>query len=147
MLGAEFTTNDALILAVLVVLFVLLALLGVAETGINRITRHKAEALAHEHPRRGRALQRLVEEPEKFLNPVLLTVNILQTATASISTYPVQPPVRHVGCRRSVSCSTSSSCSCSPRPSPRRGLSCTASRRRWRRRGRPPGWCGSGRCA
>ena len=87
MLGAEFTTNDALILAALIVLFVLLALLGVAETGINRITRHKAEALAHEHPRRGRALERLVEEPAKFLNPVLLTVNILQTATASISTY------------------------------------------------------------
>ena len=87
MLGAEFTTNDALILAALVVLFMLLALLGVAETGINRISHHKAEALAHEHPRRGRALQRLVDAPEKFLNPVLLTVNILQTATASISTY------------------------------------------------------------
>ena len=87
MLGAEFTSNDALILAALIVLFVLLALLGVAETGINRITRDKAEAIAHEHPRRGRALERLVEEPEKFLNPVLLTVNILQTATASISTF------------------------------------------------------------
>ena len=68
MLGAEFTTNDALILRFLLVLFALLALLGVAETGINRITRHKAEALAHERPRRGRALERLVEEP-KFLDP------------------------------------------------------------------------------
>ena len=34
----------------------------------------------------GRALLRLVEEPEKFLNPVLLTVNILQTVAASLST-------------------------------------------------------------
>jgi CBS domain containing-hemolysin-like protein len=87
MLATTFTGNDALLLGVLAILFVLLALLGVAETGINRISLHKAEAIADEHGRRSRALLRLVQEPEKFLNPVLLTVNILQTATASISTY------------------------------------------------------------
>ena len=87
MLAATFTVNDALLLGVLAILFVLLALLGVAETGINRISLHKAEAIADQHGRRGRALLRLVQEPEKFLNPVLLTVNVLQTATASISTF------------------------------------------------------------
>ena len=87
MYAAEFTSNDALILAALVVLFVLLAFLGLAETGINRISLHKAEAIAERDSRRGRALLRLVAEPEKFLNPVLLTVNILQTATASLSTF------------------------------------------------------------
>ena len=71
-------------LAVALVLFVLLALLGVAETGINRISLHKAEALADDAPpaRAGRCCG-WSSEPEKFLNPVLLTVNILQTATAS----------------------------------------------------------------
>ena len=49
--------------------FVLLAFLGVAETGINRISRHKAEALAHDHPRRGRALQRLVEAAGEVPQP------------------------------------------------------------------------------
>ncbi len=87
MIAAEFTSNDALILAALAVLFVALAFLGIAETGINRITRIKAETLAERDPRRGRALRSLVEAPEKFLNPVLLTVNILQTATASLSTF------------------------------------------------------------
>ena len=42
---------------------------------------------------------RLVEEPEKFLNPVLLTVNILQTASAFLSTILARPAVRHVGLR------------------------------------------------
>ena len=37
MFGAEFTTSDALLLAVILILFVLLAMLGIAETGINRV--------------------------------------------------------------------------------------------------------------
>jgi CBS domain containing-hemolysin-like protein len=74
------------ILVAILVLLVGLAMLAVAETGINRISVHKAEAIAHTDPRRGRALQRLVAEPEKFLNPVLLTVNILQTASTFLST-------------------------------------------------------------
>ena len=86
MIAVTFTGSDALLLATIVVLLVLLALLAIAETGINRISRHKAEAIAHDDPKRGRALVRLVEEPEKFLNPVLLTVNILQTASAFLST-------------------------------------------------------------
>jgi CBS domain containing-hemolysin-like protein len=86
MVAIEFTASDGLLLGAILVLFVLLALLAVAETGINRISRVKAEAIAHDDPRRGGALLRLVEEPEKFLNPVLLTVNVLQTASAFLST-------------------------------------------------------------
>jgi putative hemolysin len=86
MVAVTFTGSDALLLATIIVLLVLLALLAVAETGINRISLHKAEAISHDDPKRGRALLRLVEEPEKFLNPVLLTVNILQTASAFLST-------------------------------------------------------------
>jgi putative hemolysin len=73
-------------LVVVLVLLVLLALLAVAETGINRISRVKAEALAQEGSRKGRMLLRLVEEPDKFLNPVLLSVNILQTVQTSLIT-------------------------------------------------------------
>jgi magnesium and cobalt exporter, CNNM family len=85
-LAAEFTSRDVWLLVVIIVLFVMLSLLGVAETGINRISRVKAEAMAHDDPRRGGALLRLVEQPAKFLNPVLLTVNILQTASVALST-------------------------------------------------------------
>jgi CBS domain containing-hemolysin-like protein len=86
MLAAEFTGADALLLAVILLLLVLLALLAVAETAINRISLVKAEALSHDGSRRARALLRLVEAPEKFLNPVLLMVNILQLASAYLST-------------------------------------------------------------
>ena len=86
MIAAQFTSQDGLLLGIIVLLLVLLALLAVAETGINRISKIKAESMAHDDPRRGKALVRLVEEPEKFLNPVLLTVNILQTASAFLST-------------------------------------------------------------
>jgi len=84
-MAAAFTSNDGLLLGGILVLLVLLVVLAAAETGITRISVHKAEAIAHEDPRRGRALERLVEEPEKFLNPVLLTVNILQTATVTLN--------------------------------------------------------------
>ncbi|MBA3605806.1 MAG: hemolysin family protein [Actinomycetota bacterium] len=82
----EFTSSDGLMLGIILLLLILLAMLAVAETGINRIGLHKAEAIAHNEPRVGRALVQLVEEPAKFLNPVLLTVNILQTASAFLST-------------------------------------------------------------
>jgi putative hemolysin len=80
------TGTDVLLLVVVIVLLLLLTGLAVAETGINRISRVKAEALAAEGTRRGRTLLRLVEEPEKFLNPVLLTVNILQTVQTALTT-------------------------------------------------------------
>ena len=56
MIGAEFTSHDALILASSLVLFVLLALLASPRPASTASPRLKAEALAHEHPRRGRAL-------------------------------------------------------------------------------------------
>jgi len=85
-IAIEFTSQDGLLLGIIVLLLIMLALLAVAETGINRISRIKAESIAHDDPRRGAALVRLVAEPAKFLNPVLLTVNILQTASAFLST-------------------------------------------------------------
>ena len=98
------------------------------------------------HAPRARALLRLVLEPEKFLNPVLLTINFLQIGQAFLTTILLDAAVRQVGPRSSASCSTSSSCSCSPRPSRRPGRCCTASGPRSSRRGRRCGWCGSRRC-
>jgi len=57
MAAVAFTSSDGLLIAAIVVLLVFLTLLAVAETGINRISVHKAEAMAHTDPKRGRALQ------------------------------------------------------------------------------------------
>lgn len=71
------STEIGLVVAILVLLG-LLAFLAVAETGINRISRVKAQSLADEGRQGAKALLGLVSEPERFINPVLLAVNILQ---------------------------------------------------------------------
>src|SRR5215218_2685408 len=67
-LAVTFGATELWLLLAVSALLLLLVFLAVAETAINRISRVKAKAL-----------ERLVEEPERFLNPVLLTVNIAQT--------------------------------------------------------------------
>ena len=107
MVAATFTGSDALLLAAIVVLLVLLALLAVAETGLNRISRHKAEAIAHDDPKRGRALLRLVEQPERFLNPVLADRQHPADRVGVPHHDPRRPAVRRAGDWSSASCSTS----------------------------------------
>lgn len=78
MSGAEI----ALIIAIVLMLFVL-AVLAVAETALNRISRVKAQALVDSSgSRSSRALLRLVERPERFINPLLVTVTVLQMGQA-----------------------------------------------------------------
>jgi CBS domain containing-hemolysin-like protein len=78
--------SDVFLLILIIVLLLIMAFLALAETGINRISKVKAEALAQEGTARARALQRLVLEPEKFLNPVLLTINFVQVGQAFLTT-------------------------------------------------------------
>ena len=82
---ASFGANDLLVLAAAVVLLAIAAFLAVAEIGLTRVTRARAAALAEEKGRAGRLVARLVNRPERFLNPVLLVVLICQTAAAFLS--------------------------------------------------------------
>jgi putative hemolysin len=84
--AATFETVDLVMVIAIVVILLLLVFLAVAETGINRISHVKAEALAEEGQRSGRALERLVEHPAAWLNSVLLSVNILQTVQTVLTT-------------------------------------------------------------
>jgi CBS domain containing-hemolysin-like protein len=75
--------TDVLMLVVIVILLGLLMFLAVAETALNRISRVRAQTLNEErHSRASRALLRLVEQPELFINPILVTVTVLQTGQA-----------------------------------------------------------------
>jgi CBS domain containing-hemolysin-like protein len=75
--------TDVLMLVVIVIVLGLLMCLAVAETALNRISRVRAQALNEErHSRASRALLRLVEQPELFINPILVTVTVLQTGQA-----------------------------------------------------------------
>ncbi len=76
---------DVLMLVVIVALLLVLIFLAVAEMGLSKMTKPKAAALADAGRKSGPALVRLVEHPEKWVNPLLLTVNICQTVQATLT--------------------------------------------------------------
>lgn len=78
-------TEIALLVAIGVILVVLMVL-AAAETGLNRISRVKAQAIADSNDSRAaRSLVKLVEHPERFINPLLVTVTVLQFAQAFLA--------------------------------------------------------------
>ncbi|MGH9225769.1 MAG: hemolysin family protein [Acidimicrobiales bacterium] len=76
--------GDAIIWAAVAGLLILAAFLAVAETSLTRMNRVRAIALQEEGRRGAKALLRLVEHPEEFLNPILLLVLICQLVLASL---------------------------------------------------------------
>jgi CBS domain containing-hemolysin-like protein len=49
------------------------------------VSRHKATTISERGDKGGKALLRLVQEPERWVNPLLLTVNICQTVQATLT--------------------------------------------------------------
>lgn len=78
------TGVDLILAAVVVILTILAAILAVAETSITRMSRSRAAALAQKDPRSGGRVLRIVENLERDLNSVYLSVNIVQTVQASL---------------------------------------------------------------
>ena len=73
--------QELILLLAIAVMLILLMVLAAAETALNRTSRVKAQALAdsQNQTRSARALVRLVEHPERFINPLLVTVTVLQS--------------------------------------------------------------------
>ena len=84
MIATTFTGADGALLGVVLVLIVCSAVLALAETSLTRTSRAKAKALADSRARGSKALQRLVEDPEHFLPPVLLMVLLCQLVAATL---------------------------------------------------------------
>jgi CBS domain containing-hemolysin-like protein len=80
------TTTDLLILLTIIVLLLLLMFLAAAETALNRISRVKAQSLAEtRRTKSARSLERLVSHPERFINPLLVTITVAQTGQAFLT--------------------------------------------------------------
>ncbi len=79
-----FHTEDAVLLVVIAVLLAASGFLALAETSLVRMNRIKAKSLVDEERRGARQLARLVEQPAKFLNPILLLVLICQLVSATL---------------------------------------------------------------
>ena len=82
---AAFTTTDWILLLVILVLLGLLIFMSLAEMGLSRMTKPKAAAIAERRKRQGAALVDLVEHPERWINPLLLSVNVCQTVQATLT--------------------------------------------------------------
>ncbi len=85
LIAATLRTIDVLMLAVIVFLLFVLIFLAVAEMSLAKMTKPKAAALAEDGHKAGPALVRIVDEPERWVNPLLLTVNICQTVQATLT--------------------------------------------------------------
>jgi putative hemolysin len=81
------SSADLLILLVIIFLLLLLMFLAAAETALNRISRVKAQSLAEtRRTKSARSLERLVSHPERFINPLLVTITVAQTGQAFLTT-------------------------------------------------------------
>jgi len=72
-------------LVAILVLLVVLIFLAAAEMGLSKMTKPKAAAMADQGLKSGKALSRLVEDPARWVNPILLTVNVCQTVQATLT--------------------------------------------------------------
>ena len=85
MIADAMTGADVGMLVVIFLLLFVLIFFSVAEMGLSRMSKHKAQTFAEGGNRSGKSLLWLIEEPERWVNPLLLTVNICQTVQATLT--------------------------------------------------------------
>ncbi|MGH9152414.1 MAG: hemolysin family protein [Acidimicrobiales bacterium] len=78
------TTSQALMLGAVAALVLLAAFFAMSETSLTRISRVKAITMEEEGRRGAARLARLVEHPERFLNPILLLVLVCHLVVATL---------------------------------------------------------------
>jgi len=78
------STVDIVMLVVIVIMTFTAGILALAETSITRMSRSRAIALAQTDPRRGARVLRIVENLERDLNSIYLSVNIVQTIQSAL---------------------------------------------------------------
>jgi putative hemolysin len=77
-------SSDLWLLVAVLGLIVMSGVLALAETGLTRMNRVKAMALVEEKKRGAPALLKLVEHPERTLNPVLFLLLLCNTVAATL---------------------------------------------------------------
>ncbi len=85
MIAATPTAIDWWMLIAIGFLLLLLIFFAIAEMGLSRVSKPKAQALADSGAKGGAALLALVTNPERWVNPLLLSVNVCQTIQATLT--------------------------------------------------------------
>lgn len=78
------TSTDIWLLVIVIVLVLLAAVLAVAETAITRMSRARAAALVEQGRKGADRLERIVNNLERDLNAVYLTVNLVQVVQSAL---------------------------------------------------------------
>ena len=84
MIAAAWTAGDTYLSLSVFVLLVLSGFFALAETSLVRMNKSRARSLRDQGRRGSRALVALAENPERFLNPLLLLVLICQLVSATM---------------------------------------------------------------
>jgi len=84
LLGLSFGQSDVAILVAVFLLILAAAFLAMAETALTRMNRVKAITLQEEGRRRAASLVKLVEQPERTLNPVLFLLLLCHLVAATL---------------------------------------------------------------
>jgi CBS domain containing-hemolysin-like protein len=79
------TTADYWMLFAIFILLIALTGLSLAEMSLSRITKQKAQALFDQGAKGSKVILKLAADPTKWVNPLLLTVNIFQTVQATLT--------------------------------------------------------------
>ncbi len=79
------TSGDIWMLVVILLLLIGLIFLSLAEMSLSRITKQKAQALVDQNAKSAKLILKLAAEPTRWVNPLLLTVNIFQTVQATLT--------------------------------------------------------------
>ena len=81
---SHFSSTDAWMLVVVLLLLIVTGFLAMSETAITRMSPIKATAMADDDRKGAKTLARLVAHPEATLNPILLLILISQLITATL---------------------------------------------------------------
>lgn len=84
MIATAWTGSDTALASTVLVLLVLSGFFAMAETSLVRMNKSRARSLKEQSKRGARALVKLADAPEKFLNPLLLLVLICQLVSATM---------------------------------------------------------------
>lgn len=84
MIAATFGAGQAVMLVAVVLLVACSGLLAIAETSLVSITKARARSLVEDGRRSARSLERLVDNPENFLGPILFLVLVCQLVAATL---------------------------------------------------------------
>ena len=95
--SSQFGTVQVLMLVAVVVLIFLAGFFAMSETALTRVSRVKATGLVEERRRGSMALKRLVDHPERFLNPLLLLLLLTHLTISTLLTLLVEGPFGAIG--------------------------------------------------